>query len=103
MPVRITDSSFGIFTANGGGTGPGILQNFIAADTQAINSVQQATKLGQVLTPWSTGLGAATFPSRSRTHPSANRPTESPLIQRLAQASSPRSLPSPPRTAAEND
>jgi uncharacterized protein (TIGR03437 family) len=62
MPVRITDSSFGIFTANGGGTGPGILQNFIAADTQPINSLQQAAKPGQVLTLWGTGLGAATFP-----------------------------------------
>ncbi|HYL79077.1 MAG TPA: hypothetical protein VEU96_33105 [Bryobacteraceae bacterium] len=61
-PVRITDSSFGIFTASGGGSGPGILQNYISADTQPINSLQQAAMPGQVLTLWGTGLGAVTFP-----------------------------------------
>jgi uncharacterized protein (TIGR03437 family) len=61
-PVRVTDSSFGIFSANGGGAGPGILQNFIAADQQPINSLQQVAVPGQVLTLWGTGLGPATFP-----------------------------------------
>jgi uncharacterized protein (TIGR03437 family) len=62
VPVRVTDSNFGIFTANGAGAGPGILQNFVSAETQPVNSLQQAAKPGQVLTLWGTGLGAATFP-----------------------------------------
>ncbi|MBZ5607472.1 MAG: hypothetical protein LAP38_04380 [Acidobacteriia bacterium] len=62
VPIRITDSSFGIFTANSSGSGPGILTNFISQTQQPINSLQQSATPGQTLTLWGTGLGAVTFP-----------------------------------------
>jgi uncharacterized protein (TIGR03437 family) len=61
-PVRVVDSAFGIYTANGTGMGPGILQNFITAGQQPVNSLQQSARPGQVLTLWGTGLGPVTFP-----------------------------------------
>jgi len=59
-PVRIASSDFGIFTARGIGIGPGILQNFIAADNQPINSPTITAQLGQAITLWGTGLGPVT-------------------------------------------
>ena len=59
-PVRIANSAFGIFTALGTGIGPGILQNFIAADNQPINSPTITAQNGQVITLWGTGLGPVT-------------------------------------------
>lgn len=56
-PVRIVNSSFGIFSASGAGTGPGILQNFISAGQQPINALSIAAQRGQVMTLWGTGLG----------------------------------------------
>jgi uncharacterized protein (TIGR03437 family) len=61
-PIRVVDSAFGIYSATGTGIGPGILQNFITADQQPVNSLQQSARPGQVLTLWGTGLGPVTFP-----------------------------------------
>lgn len=61
-PVRITTTAFGIFTALGTGLGPGILQNYIAANNQPINSPTISATPGQTITLWGTGLGPVTFP-----------------------------------------
>src|SRR5205085_4481865 len=60
QPVRIVNSAFGIFTALGTGIGPGVLQNFVAADNQPINSPTITAQNGQVITMWGTGLGPVT-------------------------------------------
>lgn len=59
-PIRVANSSFGIFTATGFGNGPGILQNFIAADNQPINSPTINAQNGQAIVLWGTGLGPVT-------------------------------------------
>lgn len=56
-PVRIVNSSFGIFSALGTGLGPGIIQNFISATNQPINSTSAVAQNGQAATLWGTGLG----------------------------------------------
>jgi hypothetical protein len=57
-PVRITANAFGIFTALGTGSGPGVLQNFIAQANQPYNQPGIPAQPGQVITLWGTGLGA---------------------------------------------
>lgn len=57
VPVQIADNAFGIFTANGAGSGPGILQNFIAQDNQPINAPAVPAQPGQTIILWGTGLG----------------------------------------------
>ena len=57
LPVQVVNTSVGIFAANSGGNGPGILQNYIAADQQPINSPAGPARPGQVITLWGTGLG----------------------------------------------
>jgi len=60
-PVRIVNSSFGIYTATGLGLGPGILQNFNSATDQPINAPSLAAKPGQTVTLWGTGLGPVSY------------------------------------------
>ena len=55
--VNIVRSSFGIFTANQGGSGPAIAQNFNSQTDQPINSILNAARPGQTITLWGTGLG----------------------------------------------
>ncbi len=55
--ITVVGSSFGIFSVNSAGFGPGILQNFVTADNQPINSLRQTAAPGQVITLWGTGLG----------------------------------------------
>lgn len=61
LPVRIANTAFGIFTATGAGSGPGVLQNFITADNQPVNAPTVTAKNGQVITMYGTGLGPVTF------------------------------------------
>lgn len=56
-PVRIAANAFGIFTALGAGSGPGILQNFITATDQPINAPGIPAQPRQYITLWGTGLG----------------------------------------------
>ena len=58
-PAKLVASSLGIFTVSSSGSGPGIVQNFIAQDNQPINSLLSTARPGQALTLWGTGLGAA--------------------------------------------
>jgi uncharacterized protein (TIGR03437 family) len=57
-PAEVVASSFGAIAVNGGGFGPGIIQNFIAADNLPLNSAVDAARPGQTVILWGTGLGA---------------------------------------------
>ncbi len=56
-PINVANSAFGIFTALGIGTGPGILQNFVTSANQPINAPAISAQPGQAITLWGTGLG----------------------------------------------
>jgi uncharacterized protein (TIGR03437 family) len=56
-PVRISNSSFGILTANGTGRGPAIAQNFITPENTPVDTLQAPAKHGQTIILWGTGLG----------------------------------------------
>lgn len=57
VPVQVTTSAFGIIAANSAGNGPGVLQNFIAADNMPVNEPTIAAQPGQTIILWGTGLG----------------------------------------------
>ncbi len=57
VTATVAQSSFGIFAANSGGFGPGILQNFITQTNQPTNSLTATAAPGQAITLWGTGLG----------------------------------------------
>jgi uncharacterized protein (TIGR03437 family) len=56
--VRVVPASFGIFTINGTGAGPAVVQNFVSQTDQPLNSTLRSASPGQVVTVWGTGLGA---------------------------------------------
>lgn len=56
-PVKVVDNAFGIFTRNQAGFGPAIVQNFVSAGEQPVNSVLDVAHPGQVAILWGTGLG----------------------------------------------
>ena len=61
--VRIVDTSFGIFTANSNGMGPGILENFVPETVPLpINSPRRPARPRQTVILWGTGLGPITAP-----------------------------------------
>jgi uncharacterized protein (TIGR03437 family) len=60
-PVRITNTAFGIFTALGTGSGPGVLQNFVSQTNQPINAPKISAQPGQTITLWGTGLGPVPY------------------------------------------
>ena len=62
IPIRIAISAPGIFAISSGGFGPGIVQNFISASSEPINSSAAPAAPGQTLVIWGTGLGPVTFP-----------------------------------------
>ncbi len=55
--VKVVNSAFGIFTRNQAGFGPGIVQNFVSATEQPVNSILDVARPGQVVILWGTGLG----------------------------------------------
>ena len=55
-PANVVASSFGAFSINSGGFGPGIIQNYTTSGP-VINSTQVTAAPGQVETLWGTGLG----------------------------------------------
>ncbi len=59
MPVRVVNSSFGIYTATGTGLGPGIFQN-ASTTGQPVNSLKTVAQPGDVIILWGTGLGPIT-------------------------------------------
>jgi uncharacterized protein (TIGR03437 family) len=62
ITIQIDDSAPGIFAISSGGYGPGIIQNYVSAANQPINSLALPAAPGQVITIWGTGLGPVTFP-----------------------------------------
>jgi uncharacterized protein (TIGR03437 family) len=58
--ITVVRSNFGIFTLNQGGSGPAIVQNYIADLDRPFNNLAEAARPGQVLTIWGTGLGPIT-------------------------------------------
>ena len=60
-PVQVVNSSFGIFTANVTGYGPGIATNFVSQTNQPINSPSAPATPGQTITLWGTGLGPVPY------------------------------------------
>ncbi|MEO5925696.1 MAG: hypothetical protein ABIR70_17885 [Bryobacteraceae bacterium] len=61
ITVQIADAAPGIFAVSSGGFGPGIVQNFVAADNQPINSLIKPATRGQFITIWGTGLGPVPY------------------------------------------
>ena len=61
-PVRVVNSSFGTFAVNSAGLGPGIMQNYVSATEQPLNSTRSPAKPGDVVTLYGTGLGAISAP-----------------------------------------
>ncbi len=55
--VEVMKSNFGTFAVNSAGFGPGVIQNFIAADNQPVNSLTQSAKPGMAIVLWGSGLG----------------------------------------------
>jgi uncharacterized protein (TIGR03437 family) len=61
LRIRVARSSFGIFTRNQAGSGPGIVQNYNSATDQPVNALTAPVRPGQVMILWGTGLGPVTF------------------------------------------
>jgi uncharacterized protein (TIGR03437 family) len=59
--IRVARSSFGIFTRNQAGSGPGIVQNYNSATDQPVNALTAPVRPAQVMILWGTGLGPVTF------------------------------------------
>src|SRR5579863_2626856 len=62
ITIQIADSAPGVFAVSSGGYGPGIVQNYITAENQPINSSVAPAAAGQTIVIWGTGLGPVTFP-----------------------------------------
>jgi uncharacterized protein (TIGR03437 family) len=55
--VNVTASSAGLFAINSAGFGPAVLQNFVSAAEQPINTSRVTARPGQFAVLWATGLG----------------------------------------------
>jgi len=62
ITIQIANSAPGVFAISSGGFGPGIVQNFISASNQPINSSTAPAAPGQTVIIWGTGLGPVSFP-----------------------------------------
>ena len=62
ITIQIADSAPGVFAISGGGYGPGIVQNFITATNDQLNSLAAPAAPGGTVVIWGTGLGPVTFP-----------------------------------------
>ncbi len=55
--VRVAASSFGTFTINQRGSGPGVITNFDSPSSQPVNTVLKPARPGQTVILYGTGLG----------------------------------------------
>jgi len=62
ITIVIGNSAPGIFAASNGGYGPGVIDNYVSAAVQPVNSLTTPVARGTVVTIWGTGLGPVTFP-----------------------------------------
>jgi uncharacterized protein (TIGR03437 family) len=61
VPIQIVPSSFGAFTLNQAGSGPGIIQEFGGTEAvPPVNSIVSPSYPGQTVALWGTGLGPIT-------------------------------------------
>jgi uncharacterized protein (TIGR03437 family) len=74
--ATVVANSFGIFAANSGGFGPGILQNFITSANQPLNSLVQTAAPGQAVILWGTGLGPVSADNVAPTPGNLSTPVE---------------------------
>jgi len=54
---RVVNASFGTFSLNQAGSGPGVITNFESATSQPVNTALKAARPGQTLILYGTGLG----------------------------------------------
>ena len=85
VPVTVVTSAFGIFTAGGAGTGPGILQNYITAVNQPINEPSIAAQPGQTIILWGTGLGPVPGGADNVAPPAGNGPVRTVPVELESQ------------------
>lgn len=57
IPMRVVPRSFGVFTRNQAGSGPGIVQNADSGGGRALNGLTQPARPRQTVIVWGTGLG----------------------------------------------
>jgi uncharacterized protein (TIGR03437 family) len=69
FPVTVTASTFGAFSLNENGTGPGIYFNIAADGSGSLNTVLNSATPGQIITMYGTGLGPAPNPSTEGVSP----------------------------------
>jgi uncharacterized protein (TIGR03437 family) len=62
ITIQIASSAPGIIAVSGGGYGPGVIQNYVSATDQPVNSLVTTAAPGQIVTIWGTGLGPVPFP-----------------------------------------
>jgi len=55
--IRVVESSFGVFSVNTTGYGPGVIQNVETSTDRPINSTVRTARPGQIVVLWGTGLG----------------------------------------------
>jgi len=58
--IRVVPSSFGVFTLNQAGSGPGIFQNAYSSTDLRVNTLTESARPGQTVIIWGTGLGPVT-------------------------------------------
>ena len=59
-PITVVRSSFGTFSLNQAGSGPGVMQVFNSESDQPFNTISSSARPGQVIILWGTGLGPVT-------------------------------------------
>ncbi len=59
--VNLVVTSPGLFSILSTGFGPGIVQNFVSATNQPVNTTQVTAQPGQTVTLWGTGLGPVPY------------------------------------------
>jgi uncharacterized protein (TIGR03437 family) len=59
--VNVVGASPGLFSILSTGFGPGVVQNFISATNQPVNTTQVTAEPGQTLILWGTGLGPVPY------------------------------------------
>jgi uncharacterized protein (TIGR03437 family) len=61
VPAQVVNTALGLF-AIGGGAGPAVVQNFVSAASQPVNTFQTTATAGQTMIAYGTGLGPITGP-----------------------------------------
>jgi uncharacterized protein (TIGR03437 family) len=57
IAIQVVASSFGTFSLNQAGYGPGVIQNYDSAGNPSTNTINNAAQPGQTVVIWGTGLG----------------------------------------------